>query len=117
MKRIVYLLIAIVAAVGCTCNTRNSVQQSESVPEVLGIKEKYAVVVGVYRQNKSAKMHVQKCKAKGYEATIIPQKNGLFAVVVCPTNSEEDALVSLEKAKRDGVCTGEGWILTLDIVQ
>ena len=114
MKKIVYLLVAIVSTIGCTCNTRETVTQSDSVSDRTEIEENYAVVVGVYRQKEPAKMKVQKCEAKGYEATIIPQKNGLFAVVVCPTNSKEEALVSLEKTKKDGVCSDEGWILTLE---
>lgn len=117
MKRIVYLLIALLASFGCICNTGKTVKQSESVSESTGIKGKYAVVVGVYRQEESAKQKVQKCEINGYEAAIVPQKDGLFAVVVCPTDNEEEALISLEKAKRDGVCPNDGWILSLDIVQ
>ena len=117
MKRIVYLLIALLVSFGCTCNTGKAVKRSESVSEYPEIKGKYAVVVGVYRQKESAKQKVQKSEIDGYEAAIVPQKDGLFAVVVSPTDSEEEALISLEKAKRDGVCPNDGWILSLDIVQ
>lgn len=113
-KSVVCLLVLIAATISCTCNNGNTEKRTQPESETMVIQGKYAIVVGVYHQKEQAQKRVQDCIAKGYEATIVPQKNGLIAVVICPTNSKEEALRSLDRAKAAGVCPDEGWILTLN---
>ena len=113
-KSVVCLLVLITAAISCTCNNDKAEKQAQPESETTFIQEKYAIVVGVYHQKGQAQKRVQDCTEKGYEATIIPQKNGLITVVICPTNSKEEALRALDMAKAAGACPDEGWILTLN---
>ena len=113
-KSVVCLLVLITAAISCTCNNDKAEKQVQPESETMVFQGEYAIVVGVYHQNEQAQKRVQDCNAKGYEATTIPQKNGLIAVVICPTDSKEEALHSLDIAKAAGACPDEGWILTLN---
>lgn len=75
-------------------------------------EEEYALVVGAYRQRVFADKRVKDYEKKGYKAQIVSFKNGLFAVVICPTNDLEEALNNLNKLRGTRVCPNDSWILT-----
>ena len=114
--------------VGCQCN-----RQKESTPGVasepgisttiepskLGgiahsdLKEKYAIVAGAYRHREYAERKVKELDQKGYPASIVSFRNGLMAVVICPSNELDATVKKLEELRGTDVCPQDGWILTL----
>ena len=74
--------------------------------------EKYAIVIGAYRHKAYADKRVEYSEGLGYKAQIVSFKNGLLAVVICPTNDLEEALNNLNKLRGTRVCPQDSWILT-----
>lgn len=74
--------------------------------------EKYAIVIGAFRHKAYADKRVEYSAGLGYKAQIVSFKNGLFAVVICPTNDLEEALNNLNKLRGTRVCPNDSWILT-----
>ena len=127
-------LTIIVAAfiIGVVCcsfiqkqNGRSSLQVSNTIdstailrPSKLGgiaeipFAEKYAIVIGAFRHKAYADKRVEYSEGLGYKAQIVSFKNGLLAVVICPTNDLEEALNNLNKLRGTRVCPNDSWILT-----
>jgi len=74
--------------------------------------EKYAIVIGAFRHKAYADKRVEFSEGLGYKAQIVSFKNGLLAVVICPTNDLEEALNNLNKLRGTRVCPNDSWILT-----
>ena len=75
-------------------------------------KERFMIVVGAFRERHYAERRVETLNRKGYPASILSFKNGLLAVVVCPSDELEETLKKLSELKDSGVCPADAWILT-----
>ena len=73
---------------------------------------RYYIVVDTFWSRSSAERKLSECYTAGYrDATVIRFRNGLFAVVVCPSNSLNETLKKLRELRGNGICPPDGWIL------
>ena len=106
-------------------NSRSSLQVSNTIDSTAILRssklggiaeipfaEKYAIVIGAFRHKAYADRRVEYSEESGYKAQIVSFKNGLLAVVICPTNDLEEALNNLNKLRGTRVCPQDSWILT-----
>ena len=127
MKKVIILSLALSILASCQCNRR-----ADSTPEVASeksisttlepskmggivhsdLKEKYAIVAGAYRNQEYAKRKVKELEQKGYSASIVNFRNGLMAVVICPSDDLDAITKKLEKIRGTDVCPQDAWILT-----
>ena len=71
----------------------------------------HIVVLGTWTRS-YAERKLSECYTAGYrDATVIRFRNGLFAVVVCPSNSLNETLKKLRELRGNGICPPDGWIL------
>ena len=128
MKKVFIISVLALIVAGCQCN-----RQNENTPQVtseLGIgttlepakqggishsdlKEKYAIIAGAYRHREYAERKVKELDQKGYPASIVSFRNGLMAVVICPSDELDATVKKLEELRGTDVCPQDGWILTL----
>ena len=128
--KLTIIVIAIIISIVCCSfiqkqNSRSSLEVSNTIdttailrPSNLGgiaeipFAEKYAIVIGAFRHKAYADKRVEYSEGLGYKAQIVSFKNGLLAVVICPTNDLEEALNNLNKLRGTRVCPQDSWILT-----
>ena len=128
--KLTIIVIAIIISIVCCSfiqkqNSRSSLEVSNTIdttailrPSKLGgiaeipFAEKYAIVIGAFRHKAYADKRVEYSEGLGYKAQIVSFKNGLLAVVICPTNDLEEALNNLDKLRGTRVCPHDSWILT-----
>ena len=72
---------------------------------------RYYVMVGAFSSSANAARQVARAEKAGFTATVIPLKNGISAVGVCPTNSLNEVCASLKKVRREPFCPADAWIL------
>ena len=68
-------------------------------------------MVGAFSSSANAARQVARAEKAGFTATVIPLKNGISAVGVCPTNSLTEVCASLKKVRREPFCPADAWIL------
>lgn len=117
MKKIVLLTLLGFMVAGCQCN-----RQDDNTPEIASEKSimpanlgaKYMIVAAAYRQPKYAERKVKDLEQKGYPASIVNVKDGLLAVVICPSDDLDATMKKLEALRGTDVCPQDAWILTND---
>ncbi|MCR4859901.1 MAG: SPOR domain-containing protein [Bacteroidales bacterium] len=72
---------------------------------------RYYVMIGAFSTPAYASRQASKAEAAGYEATLIPFKNGFTAIGICPSNSLPEVFASLRKVRREKFCPADAWIL------
>ena len=76
------------------------------------LESRYYLIVGAFRGRYYAERKLNACKDAGYpNATIISFRNGLLAVGICPSNSLNESLKTLNELRGTGVCPKDSWIL------
>ena len=70
------------------------------------------IVVAAYRQREYAEHKVQDMEQKGNPAFIVDFRNGLLAVVICPSDDLDATIKKLEELRVTEVCPQDAWILT-----
>ncbi len=78
------------------------------------LEKKYYVVVGSFKSEENAQKKVSKCEQNGFPAVVIPFRNGMNAVGVCPSDRISESLRAMDELKQKGICPKEGWILVND---
>ena len=74
---------------------------------------KYAIVVAAFRQRNYAERRMEDLKMKGYSPAIVSFKNGLYAVVIEPSDDLGSTLSRLKQLRSSGDVPKDCWILTL----
>lgn len=125
--KIVLLGLLAFLIVGCQCNRRTEKATEEASeqdicttisPAKLGglistdLEAKYMIVVAAYRQREYAEHKVQDMEQKGNPAFIVDFRNGLLAVVICPSDDLDATIKKLEELRVTEVCPQDAWILT-----
>ena len=75
------------------------------------LESRYCIVVGAFRNRAYAEKKLKACNEAGYTATIISFRNGLLAVSICPSESLNETLKTLNSLRGKGVCPKDSWIL------
>lgn len=104
-------------SVGCQCtrhddNTPDVTTEKSIVPADLGAK--YMIVTAAYRQREYAERKVKDLEQNGFPASIVNVKDGLLAVVICPSDDLGATMKKLEVLRGTHVCPQDAWILTND---
>ena len=72
---------------------------------------KYYIVVGAFRDIANARRKQSACYDAGYPAQIVPFRNGLNAVAVCPSNTLAEVTAKWKLLKKNPVCPNDSWLL------
>ena len=72
---------------------------------------KYYIVVGAFRDIANARRKQSACYDAGYPAQIVPFRNGLNAVAVCPSNTLAEITAKWKLLKKNPVCPNDSWLL------
>lgn len=75
------------------------------------LESRYCIIVGAFRNRAYAEKKLKACNDAGYTATIISFRNGLLAVSICPSESLNETLKTLNSLRGKGVCPKDSWIL------
>lgn len=94
-------------------HARGSIVSPSKLGGIRGSKPqaKYSIVVGAFRNEDYAKRKQKTCMEAGYEASVVHFRNGLNAVVACPSDNLDQTLQTLKQLRAAGLCPAEGWIL------
>lgn len=111
MKRIIILSLIVFLTAGCQCNRQ--VESNSDSSSVTGseLGNKYGIVVGAFHEKKLAERRVQDLAEKGYPASIVNYKDGIWAVVICQSDNLDDTEKKLDTLRGTDVCPVDGWIL------
>ncbi|MCQ2166284.1 MAG: hypothetical protein MJY49_02490 [Bacteroidales bacterium] len=74
------------------------------------VKDKYSIIVGVFRNAASASRIVEKAKAKGFGAYLIRFPDGVNAVCLDGGGSPAAFPELITKARKEGLCPSDAWI-------
>lgn len=77
------------------------------------MQSQYAIVVAAFRQRHYAERKVKDLRKKGYSPAIVGFKNGLYAVVIEPSDDLERTLSRMKQLRTTGDVPNDCWILTL----
>lgn len=77
------------------------------------MQSKYAIVVAAFRHRHYAERRMEDLKMKGYSPAIVGFKNGLYAVVIEPSDDLERTLSRMKQLRTTGDVPNDCWILTL----
>lgn len=72
---------------------------------------RYNVILGSFMDPGNAEMLRRKAADAGYESLLIPFRNGLTAVAVCPADCMVTVFRSLGKVKKEKFCPDDVWVL------
>ena len=72
---------------------------------------RYYVMIGAFSSSANAARQAARAEKAGYTSAVIPLKNGISAVGVCPTNSLTEVCNALKKVRQEPFCPGDAWIL------
>ena len=75
------------------------------------IPHRYYVMIGAFSSSANAARQAARAEKAGYKAAVIPLKNGISAVGVCPTNSLTEICAALKKVRQEPFCPADAWIL------
>lgn len=73
---------------------------------------KYYIITGSFSSVENAEKQAAKTLANGYPATLIPYKNGMTVVGICPSNSLSAIQSSLQLVRGTSFCPWDAWIYT-----
>ena len=82
-------------------------------PFTTEMQSKYAIVVGAFRHRHYAERRMEDMKIKEYSPAIVGFKNGLYAVVIEPSDDLERTLSRMKQLRTTGDVPNDCWILTL----
>lgn len=71
---------------------------------------KYYISVGAFRTEEFAKRKARLCEEAGYTALVIGFKGGLKIVAICPSNSLDQTVKTLNKNRGTGIFPKDAWI-------
>lgn len=71
----------------------------------------YYLMIGAFGQQENAEKQAMRAEKAGYPALLIPFKNGVTAVGVCPTDDLNAAWAMLDKLRKESFCPADAWIL------
>lgn len=72
---------------------------------------KYYIAVGAFRDIANARRKQSVCYDAGYPAQIVPFRNGLNVVTVCPSNTLAEVTAKWKSLKKNPVCPNDSWLL------
>ena len=72
---------------------------------------RYYVMIGAFSSSANAARQAARAEKAGYTSAVIPLKNGISAVGVCPTNSLTEVCNALKKVRQEPFCPADAWIL------
>ena len=72
---------------------------------------KYYIIVGAFRSEDNASILCAKVKKAGYNAAVIPYKNGFFAVGAHPAVEFSAAYAHYKAVRKESFCPADAWIL------
>ena len=72
---------------------------------------RYLTVIGAFREDANAGKLAAAAQAKGHEVVIIRYCNGCMAVALDPEDELIDAYRAFQRAKEDGVCPKDAWVM------
>ena len=75
------------------------------------LTNRYYVMIGAFSSSANAARQAARAEKAGYKAAVIPLKNGISAVGVCPTNSLTEICAALKKVRQEPFCPADAWIL------
>ena len=75
------------------------------------LKSRYYVMVGTFSLRDNAERQTQRAIDAGYEAVLIPLRNGFCAVGVAPADNLAAAFRSMQTIKGEAFCPKDVWIL------
>ena len=75
------------------------------------LQTRYGIVVGAFRNEDYAVRKQKACAEAGHEASVVRFRNGLNAVVACPSDNLDQTVKTLKELRASGLCPEEGWIL------
>lgn len=78
------------------------------------LTSRYYVMIGAFSSSANAARQAARAEKAGYNATVIPLKNGISAVGVCATNSLTEVCNALKKVRQEPFCPADAWILKND---
>lgn len=81
-------------------------------PAIADLQNSYYIIVGSFTNFDNAQRCSQAYSDRGYDAQIIPLKNGYNVVGVCGTNDIVELNKSLGALRRQSFCPPKVWILT-----
>ena len=67
-----------------------------------------------FSSSANAARQAARAEKAGYTSAVIPLKNGISAVGVCPTNSLTEVCKALKKVRQEPFCPADAWILKND---
>lgn len=75
------------------------------------LNRQYYIVIGAFKDKSNADRLASKVTEAGYPATVIPFKNGMNVVGICPTDDVKTVHDCLKEVKRESFCPKEAWVL------
>lgn len=88
------------------------VQQDEPKVQDGSLPYKYYIITGSFSSRENAEKQAAKTGKNGYPGTLIPYKNGMTIVGICPSNSLSTIQSSLEQVQGTSFCPRDAWIYT-----
>lgn len=75
------------------------------------LSHRYYVIIGAFGNADNAQRLQQKVDEAGFESELIPYRNGITAVGLCPSDDLVSMYEPLKKLKLQPFCPSEAWIL------
>lgn len=98
MNRIIIICLSALVITNCQCQRVAKVTPKVELEQSIvstDIEARYMIVSGAYRQLVYAERKVKDLEQKGYPASIVNFKNGVMAVVICPSDNLEETTKKL----------------------